>query len=439
MDFTRRRAGYNPLLAGFQLAQQALVNLDGDTLVKSGSSVVEFPNQGTGGADYDLDVAVGTGANLRESISDAALLYGASGDYISTPDSAAFPTGDIEQIWHGTLNVYGGPDQNLTSKMQTDGQSSCRFFLNTSDILAFQYTPDGSFASIVTGTSIVATDVPDGTDIYFKFTYNSTTGKLNFYKSSDGESYTSVGVEQTIAAGNIFDGADALQLGQTVGAAGNPAGSIYQVQIYNGIGGTLAADFNAADYVNRSSDTQFPSSTTGEIYTLNGNTFIQNTGHSVIHSIGSAGLESTAGQLISGKITAFCVHRAVLTGGVSFRVFDARSDNTKRVLLFGSAGSPPVLSGFQGSTVAVDDYTTEATVFTGQYNQDSTSKFTGSGIGTATGDAGNQDWDYASLFTGFDGASSLVGYIAKLVVFDRELNESEIAAMQAYLTSLYAL
>jgi len=163
-------------------------------------------------------------------------------------------------------------------------------------------------------------------------------------------------------------------------------------------------------------------------------------GHTTIVSAGSAGLESTAGQTINAPLTVFLVGRSTETPLTAQRVFfDARSSAAARCVLFANnAGNVfTLLEG--GSNLAGPAYDTNPHVFTGQYNADASSKITVSGLGSATGDAGNHNWHYCTIFAALDGSTALIGFIAQLLVFDRALNPTEIAAIQSFLAIKFAL
>jgi hypothetical protein len=94
-------------------------------------------------------------------------------------------------------------------------------------------------------------------------------------------------------------------------------------------------------------------------------------------------------------------------------------------------------TGYQGGASVISiqaSYDALPHLFTGQFKGTTEGKVTASGVGSITGDMGSNDWDYATLFAGFNGASTLKGYIGRMTVFDRELNEHEIEAIQRVLT-----
>ena len=174
------------------------------------------------------------------------VLPGVAGNYASAPDSAAISiTGDIEiQIKVRLSDYTPGSNTALVTKHETAGQKSFNLWIATTGVLVFAYSPDGT--ATISASASAATGVTDGDITWFKTTFVSATGKVNFYKSTDGSAWSAIGVEQTIASGSIFNGTDILRIGS--GAANVPInGTVYRTVIKSGIDGTTVfdADFSA--------------------------------------------------------------------------------------------------------------------------------------------------------------------------------------------------
>jgi hypothetical protein len=446
--------GLGPFAPAF--LADALVNLNGDSITESSGAVTSMTNQGTGGSDYDLDVVVGTGANLKKSISDAMLCYGANGDFPSTPDSVANSI-----VWDIDIRMLFAADNQapagfttLVGKIGSSTTRSYWFDIKAGGIPQFNSTSDGLIGTVSQQPCTTNTGFVDGTFNKLRVTVDVDNGAggrdVKFWVEgtdivlADGSGWDQLGDTVTAATtAGFFDSTSPVEIGSIFGGTAQLwGGSVKECQIYNGIDGTLAVDFNAADYVNRTSDTQFPSSTTGEVWTLNGNTFIQNTGHDVVHSIGGVGLETTAGQDIASPGTVFVVAKTTNASvGATQVLFAERSNSAKSWIIQLSNATPAVGTIFQGvaavnTTETLDD---DVHVYTGQFNGDASTKLTISDIGNISGDAGADVWDYGTLFVNRAGASPFIGYIAALYVFDRQLTESEITNMQSYLLSAYKL
>lgn len=434
---------FNPSAPNNVLIEGFIVNLSGDNITESNGSVTGMLNSVN--SDYDLTTVVGTGANLKKSINDAMLCYGATGDYASTPDSAAASiTGDIDIRIHLSMdNWVPASTEVLVSKFLTAGDQRSFFFqVNTNGTLTFDVSTLGTNASRVPYASSSAPPSVNGEEMWLRVILDTDNGaggsRATFYTSEDGQIWSQFDTTLVGSTVSIFDSTAEVAIAGVSGL--NLNGSVYEAQILNGIDGTLAVDFNAADYVNRTNDTEFPSSATGEEWTLNGNTFIQNTGHSVVHSIGDVGIESATGKAIASGATVFTVGR-VSNNPTSNRYFyDQRGNTGDRFTLFTLGSQSDSFSIEQGvALTAPDSFDNDAHVFVAQYKGDSTSKIIISGVSSQIGSAGSENWDYATLFADGDGALAMEGYIAELVVYDRVLTDAEITSTTNYLLEKYSL
>jgi hypothetical protein len=427
-----------------QLISEALVNLNEDGITGT-PSVTEWANSGTGGSAYDLDTIVGTGANLKPHPSGSCLLYGASGDYVGTPDSASFtPTTTLKiQIYIAPDNQSPGASKIIMSHWNTTGnQRSWQLFqTSAAKRLTLGTSSDGT---AVTNATLDA-DIPfsDGEGYWAQVEWALGSGDVDFATATGNPNadpstltFTPLGTTQTGATG-AHNSTTTLEIGSNgAGASGNFAGHLGRGVLT--IDGSIVVDFNPLDAGNTGA-TSFASASTGETWTLNGNSFIQNTGHTVVHSIGSVGLRPTSGQTIAIPHTVFMVARNTATPAGSVIIYlDARTSSTDRTIIQTRPDDKFAL--FQSSLIATpQDWDNTPQLITAQLNGDSTSSLSTTGYGNVTGDVGNRSLEYASLFLSKDGLNSLQGYIARLLVFNRALTESEISSIQAYLESEYAL
>lgn len=207
-----------------------------------------------------------TGANQPIHLPFAGTKYGylpgVAGNYFSTPDSVANSiTGDIDirceysGDWTpSAVTVWGG-------KFLNSGQYSWRVYTDTSGTKwHFQYSIDGTAAPEVSVTATAP--FADNVVGWWRVTRESVTGYVNFYTSPDGVAWTPLGTQQTGSAGALYNGTDPVQFGTS---AFPLSGQIYRAQIYNGIDGTLAADFDPSRWT---SGTTFTAAT-GETWTIN--------------------------------------------------------------------------------------------------------------------------------------------------------------------------
>jgi len=197
---------------------------------------------------------------------------GTANNYFSSPDSAASSiTGDIDiQVQVALVDWTPSAIQLLVAKDTASvGGRSYAVFVNTSGTVGFQKTTNGTTLHIV--NSSVATGFADGSTNWVRVTYASATGNVDFYYSSNGVNWTQLGTTQTTTSGAIADTAAQLAIGVFSDAISLPAnGKFYRVQIYNGINGTLAVDFNPTLYTTGNTFT----AATGEVWTRNGTAYI---------------------------------------------------------------------------------------------------------------------------------------------------------------------
>jgi len=436
----------SPLL----LIAEALVNVNGDNLVLSSGNVAEMVNQGTGGSAYDLDVVLGTAANGKPHPSGSMLLFGASGDYASTPDSAAASiTGDIDICIRLSIPDFTpAATKALVSKWAAGaGNDGYLFRISAGGSLSLNISADGTIGVAVSSSENNA--LPDGEAGWLRVTWNDTTDVTKFYTSTDATNdpaavnWTQLGTDRTLISAGIFDGTAPVEIGTWEGGATQPIdGSIYRAQILNGIDGTLAVSFDAADQTtNANGDTStFVSSGTGETWTQNGNAFIQNTGKTAVHSIGTFGLETTAGQDIATSFTRFTVARFTdASVSADQYLWTSRSDAAKTVSVFSDDSNSDKWTFDAGGTIKAlsEAYDNDIHVHTVQHNGGSTSKYTVSGVGDVTGDAGTETLDYGTSMA--DASAGLTAPVAVYqdLIFNSALTEAQVEILQNHLANVH--
>jgi hypothetical protein len=217
-------------------------------------------------------VTEATGAALNSTLNQGYWMYlpGVSGNYASTPDTAAVSiTGDIDIRVQVALDDWTpAAATSLVSKYDAAGnQQSYLFQVLATGNLALYSSLNGSASSL--SNSGAATGVADGTIKWLRATRASATGAVNFYTSDDGSTWTQLGTQQTSTAGSLFDGTALLQIGafNAGGTSDFLKGRVYRAQLYNGINGTLVADFNPTRTTKGSTSLV---ASTGETWTVNG-------------------------------------------------------------------------------------------------------------------------------------------------------------------------
>lgn len=210
-------------------------------------------------------------------------LPGTSGNYASTPDTAANSiTGDIDVRVNAALVDWTPSGNNtLMSKYTATGnQRSWRFDVaTTTGRLRIITSVDGT-GDTKNLSSTAGVPATDGQEIWCRATLDVDDGGGNavakFYTSiNDGVTWTQLGTTVTSATTtSIFDSTAVVAIGAlTNGTDQIATGKILRAQLFNGIDGSLVVDFNAQDGVTGRGP--LTSKNTGEVWTINGaNTFL---------------------------------------------------------------------------------------------------------------------------------------------------------------------
>ena len=206
-----------------------------------------------------------------------------TGDYLTTPDAAGFSApGDFSIV--ARLRATDWTPANavtVASHYGSAGNRSYRLTLvgSSSGTLRLTVSTDGT--AITSIDSTVAPSFTDGTTYWVLMTRASSSGDVKFYTAADNGSnippaigsFTQLGTTVTSTTGTLYNSTDTLYVGATTSGTFSWNGNIYRVTIYSGIYGSgsesRVADMLADDY---SSGSTFTASTTGETWTLNGNT-----------------------------------------------------------------------------------------------------------------------------------------------------------------------
>lgn len=212
-----------------------------------------------------------TGANTQPDTAGAYLyLPGTSGNYASTPDSTANSiTGDIDIRVKVAMDDWTPSTFQVLVEKFTTANFSYGLYINTNGRPRFAYSILGS--TIVSKDATAAPVVSNGDTLYIRVTFQVNDGGgnnvTNFYTSTDGVTWAQLGATiTTAAAASIFDGVSSVLIGTRFDNTLLLAGKVYRAQIYNGINGTLAVDFDAS---RGSSGASTITSGTREVWTIN--------------------------------------------------------------------------------------------------------------------------------------------------------------------------
>lgn len=176
-------------------------------------------------------------------------LQGVSGSYASTPDNAAFPTGDIDlRTFVRLVNWNTGAEQTLLAKYLTTGnQRSFRLYVNTTGGLSLSWSNDGTAVLSASSTSNPSPDSGTGR-LAVRATMDVDNGSgsrvITFYTGpSIVGPWTQLG--STVTQGGtttIFDSTATCTVGaHDDGTAGLWKGVTFASEVRSGIGGTVVA------------------------------------------------------------------------------------------------------------------------------------------------------------------------------------------------------
>ena len=205
-------------------------------------------------------------------------LPGTSGHNTSTPDTAVLDiTGDIEIIVrlqdddHSNeargASKYGFNSHGYQFGYHVSGDINLNWYDGFSNITA-QSTVVSPIAEGSLGWIRITLDVDNGASGYDATFYTSTddTNDPSEVSWSQLGGVVTGGSTTSIAAGSndLYGGARPPGTGNLLN------GRLYRAQVYNGIGGTLVADFNADDFNVGDSDGATAVDSTGLTWTING-------------------------------------------------------------------------------------------------------------------------------------------------------------------------
>lgn len=193
-----------------------------------------------------------TVANIQLSGSDLGYVYVNNGQYFLTPDHVDFDiTGDLDLIAKVQADDWT-PSSNIVLIGRDDPSNiSYRLTLLTSSGLRLTLSTNGTatFSTDSTVSLATAIGITDGSDKWVRATRRLSDGRIQFFYSNDGSSWTQLGADQVSTTLPLFAGTSKLAFGATTAAGSLFLGRLYRVIVKNGIGGTTVADLDLANWV----------------------------------------------------------------------------------------------------------------------------------------------------------------------------------------------
>lgn len=230
-----------------------------------------------------ITTTVTSNFNVNGAVHGYNYMPGITGNYMSTPDSAALDiTGDITAVAKVNMPDWTPASSNtFLCKWNTTGnQRSYAFQINAAGRLEFYWSVAG--AVLVGTTATASVPFTDGQTGYVAASLDVDNGAsgydLKFWTSTDGTTWTQLGT--TIVGGattSIFAGTALLEIGSLIGGTASlMTGKMIQAQVYDGLrdlnaatGGTLVFDANLATKT-VGADTFTESSSNAATVTING-------------------------------------------------------------------------------------------------------------------------------------------------------------------------
>ncbi|PJN31301.1 hypothetical protein CG717_16160 [Streptomyces sp. CB02613] len=230
-------------IAGPSAASQVLDNTSGDLSPRNPLS----PLHGEIGRNTPWRFTVRAG-------SPRVVMPGIADNAITTPDHATLTiTGDLDLRLDAALDSWR-EEMSLAGRYESTGsQRSWVLRTNADGQLYFRWSPDGLLASAITVTSTAPVPAHNGQRLCVRVTLDVDNGAggstVTFYTGQHLTGrWQSLGTPVTTAGTtSVFDGTEGIQIGSVPDFnALCMRGSLYGMQLYNGIGGTLAVDLDVA-------------------------------------------------------------------------------------------------------------------------------------------------------------------------------------------------
>lgn len=183
--------------------------------------------------------------------SDLGYVY-IAGQYFVTPDHSDFDiTGDLDFIVNIRADDWTPASVSVLISRNDSSNLSYQFSLNTTGSLILSLSTNGtSFVNTASSTTLAAAiGIVDGTDKWVRVTRRQSDGRIQFFYSNDGSSWTQLGTNQTGTTSALFAGTSQVSLGGTVLALNLFSGRLYRAIIKNGIDGTIVADLDTSNWV----------------------------------------------------------------------------------------------------------------------------------------------------------------------------------------------
>jgi hypothetical protein len=352
-----------------------------------------------------------------------------SDNYCSIPSNNVIST-DFEIIIK--LSTFNVATDGMVISKQIDGfQRSFYLYYVGNQTFNFAISNNGSS----TTSTAVSTSYGISNNDVFWIKVNRTGTTFNFYKSTDGVSYSLINT--TTLSGAIFAGNSQIRIGDGLdGVSYLFAGKIYRATISNSIGGAPVVDFNPNQYNVATSQTQWTSST-GEIWTINTGT--DATGYKGVlvdrTEVQGDGIDDSLNSSTFTSVSTFTRYVSLnpfqragfgvlVSGGNSFNTSLYKDGSAIRIYNGGTGVGAITFTSPQSHLLAL---------FTADYNTSNSKAIINNGT-EATGTIGDNASDAIILFrTNTDSGNGMISTIISCITVN---STSQKTAMYNYIKSI---
>jgi hypothetical protein len=341
-----------------QLLKQAVYWIDA---AQSDNSDQVLDNQGWGAPALTTQLGSSASADSNDPKfldfdgTNYVYLTGASGNYLSVPDSAALDvTGDLDlRIKIAADDYVLAANQSLISKYGATGNNLSYWFRMFGGYLFLNWSADGSTG--ISKQSTTTFSITNGTIKWLRATLDVDNGlagnDVKFFTSDDGTTWTQLGTTvTTVGVTSIYASTAPLEIGGVDVGGNRVTGKIYDAQVLNGIDGTKVLDVDTS-IIGSGSATSF-NALTGQTVTINRSTSGKKTAV-VTHPVWLFGtddyMEVADNALLdfaaTESFTLFAVQRQWNTFGTNDAILGKKADTT--------AATAGYLLGDDGTTAAL--------------------------------------------------------------------------------------
>jgi hypothetical protein len=276
------------IITGHSAGQYYEMALTSVKKVELGANVDGVKNYSTlNGNTVDSNgiVTENVGALIEITPPDYVRLSGNTGSFASSPDSvAASIISDITLIAYATCDDWGeAGHQVAVGKRDESGNASYGLRIRNGGLISFITFEESGAA--VSSESTAVTGFPSGTGHWLRCSWDDSADAVNYYISDNAVTDLPAAAEWVLLGdadvSHVSDGIKDSTALLEIGSQEDGTESLWAGKIYRAIAiastdptATPAVDFNAADG-NWQTPKSFTSKTTGEVYTVNGDAYLE--------------------------------------------------------------------------------------------------------------------------------------------------------------------